>query len=567
MRFRWLALLGMSAAGLFSAAATCPTSMAQEPKTLDTPGLESSSKEGDEVVTVAIAPLDRLLPNINHVMRLVGAGAQGAIVNQAVNGYTSGLDRSRPIGALVALGESGIPVSVAALPISDLEEFLQGLELFGEPEDLGEGLYSMTLGANTVFAQYSAPWLFVSSSEESLEEVSVEAADRLNALSAKHDLLVEVNVQNIPDDLVDLITSNMRSGFEQTMQAQSEEMTEEELEATRASGEQMMENMEEIFESTEKFVVGLAIRPKDKVVALDFGTLFVDGSRYAKQLSDLKNAKASLAGLIKDDSMMTLKTFGIVAQEDMAQVENSLDTATKAAFKSIDESAKSSADAEKAKEYIKRLVKLITESGRQGQLEGAINVTTNPSLNIVAALSVADGKQVEALAADLAKDVGTSNTSIQVQLMTGKQGSVNLHKVAVTLPEEADDSARKVWGDVVNISIGTAPKAVYLAVGKNSDAALKSAIDGVAANPTSKAESVKMRLDLTQLLNFIQSIESNPVVDGMLSALSDDDDQIQIDSQVIERGAMNRLTIQEGVLKAISGGVKAGMAAQGGGDF
>jgi hypothetical protein len=96
---------------------------------------------------------------------------------------------------------------------------------------------------------------------------------------------------------------------------------------------------------------------------------------------------------------------------------------------------------------------------------------------------------------------------------------------------------------------------------------LKSAIDGVAANPTSKAESVKMRLDLTQLLNFIQSIESNPVVDGMLSALSDDDDQIQIDSQVIERGAMNRLTIQEGVLKAISGGVKAGMAAQGGGDF
>jgi hypothetical protein len=302
------------------------------------------------------------------------------------------------------------------------------------------------------------------------------------------------------------------------------------------------------------------------VVALDFGTLFVDGSRYANQLSDLKNAKASLAGLIKDDSMMTLKTFGIVAQEDMAQVESSLDTATKAAFKSIDENAQSSADAEKAKEYIKRLVKLITESGRQGQLEGAVNVTTNPSLNIVAALSVADGKQVEALAADLAKDVGTSNPSIQVQLMTGKQGSVNLHKVAVTLPEEADDSARKVWGDVVNISIGTAPKAVYLAVGKNSDAALKSAIDGVTANPTNKAESVKMRLDLTQLLNFIQSIESNPVVDGMLSALSDDDDQIQVDSQIIERGAMNRVTIQEGVLKAISGGVKAGMAAQGG-DF
>jgi hypothetical protein len=567
MRFRWLALAGLSAAGLMSTAAFCPSNaMAQDTQTLDTPGLDSSTSEGNEVVTVAIAPLDRLLPNITHVMRLVGAGAQSGIVNQAVNGYTSGVDRERPIGALVTLGESGVPVSVAALPISDLESFLGGLELFGEAEDLGEGLYSMSLGPNTIFAQHQGDWLFVSSSEESLEGVSVEAAARLDKMAAKHDLMVEVNVQNIPDDLIDLISSQMRSGFEQAMEAQADDMDEEELEASRASGEQMMKNFEEAMASTEKFVVGLGIRPKDKSVVLDFGTKFVEGSRYAKQVATLGDAKSTFAGLTKDDSMMTLKALSIVAPEDMAQVEMSLDTGLKAAYKTIEENAKNDADADKAKEYLDRLVKILVESGKQGQLETAVNVTTNPSLNIAAAISIADGTKVEALASDLAKEATSNNAPVKVELMTGKLNGVNLHKVSLTLPEDADDNARKVWGDVVTIALGTAPKALYIAVGKNADATLKASIEAVAAKPSGSAEQLKMRLDMTQLLNFIQSVESNPIVDGMLSAISSEDDQIMIDSQLIERGGLSRVTIQEGVLKAISGGVKAGMAAQGG-DF
>ena len=72
-----------------------------------------------------------------------------------------------------------------------------------------------------------------------------------------------------------------------------------------------------------------------------------------------------------------------------------------------------------------------------------------------------------------------------------------------------------------------------------------------------------MRMDMSQLLNFVQTFESNPIVDGMLSALSSGDDMVMIDSKVVDRGSVARLTIQEGVLKAIAGGVKAGMAGQG----
>jgi hypothetical protein len=50
----------------------------------------------------------------------------------------------------------------------------------------------------------------------------------------------------------------------------------------------------------------------------------------------------------------------------------------------------------------------------------------------------------------------------------------------------------------------------------------------------------------------------------MLSSLNGSDDMIMFDSQIIERGGVNRITIQDGVIKAAAGGVRAGMAAQGG---
>jgi hypothetical protein len=568
MKFRWLTVAGFSAASALSVAAFAPSTVcAQETNVLDVSGQSSSSEQGDEVVTVSIAPLDRLLPNVTYLMRLVGAGAQSGIVTQAVNGYTSGLDRARPIGAFVTLGDAGVPVSVAALPISDLDSFLGGLELFGEAEDLGDGLYSMSLGPNTIFAQHTGDWLFVSSSEESLEGVYGSSAERLDKMASQHDLLVEVNVQNIPDDLIDLLTSQMRSGFEQAIEAQSGDMEDEELEASRASGEQMMKNMEEIFTGTEKFVVGLGIRPKEKNMFIDFGSRFVDGSRFAKQMKSMESAKSKLSGFLSDESMMNYKALMLVAPEDMAQIESSLDAGIKAAYKQIDDNSNgNTAAAAKAKEYLDRLVKIFLESGKEGSVEIAANVATNPSLNVLLALSVADGTKVEQLAKDLATEASNANAPLTIELMSGKHQGFNLHRISAPLPENAPDEQRKIWGDSINVSIGTSPKGILLSVGKTAEASLKAAIDGVASNPNTAASPARMRMDMSQLLNFVQTFESNPIVDGMLSALSSGDDMVMIDSKVVDRGSVARFTIQEGVLKAIAGGVKAGMAGQGG-DF
>jgi signal transduction histidine kinase len=65
-----------------------------------------------------------------------------------------------------------------------------------------------------------------------------------------------------------------------------------------------------------------------------------------------------------------------------------------------------------------------------------------------------------------------------VKLNAGKHGNVSLHTITVDLPDSADESARDLFGgDKVNIVLGTAPKALYLAFGKDGEALLKKAID------------------------------------------------------------------------------------------
>jgi len=568
MRFRWLASAGLSAVGIFGTGAmvVAPSGrvVAQEPQILESFGLSDASASGTDVVTLSIAPLDRLLPDITHVMRTVGVGAQSGIITQAVNGYTSGVDRERPIGGFVKLGESGIPMGVIALPISDLDEFLGGLELFGEAEDLGDGLYSMNLGPNTLFAQHKGDWLFVSTAEDALEVLPADASGRLSKMSANNDIAFEVNVQNVPDELVDLLTSQMRTGFEQAMEAQSGDMSDDELEASREQGELMMKNLEESITSTERFVFGLGINPKQKNLTIDFGAQMVEGSRLAKQLGLMKSMKSAIAGYLSDSNMLTAKSMTIVGPEDVKQMEASMDQALTTVEKQIDDQISNPVAAEKVKEYVGRLVRILADSSKEGSVETALSVTTDPSLNIVAAFTLADGSKVEALAQDLANEASSAGAPVTVKLMSGKHQGANLHNVAVPLPDDADDKIRKIVGDNVNIAIATAPKAVYLSVGKTAEASLKTALDASASNKNVAGVPVRGRLSLTQLLNFIQSVESNPVIDGMLSSINSDEDAIMIDSQVVDRGGMNRITIEEGVLKAISGGVRAGMPGPGG---
>ena len=518
--------------------------------------------EDDSVVLIAMGPLDTLIPNIQHVARNVGAGAVAGGIVTAANQFLNGLDRARPFGVFVGFDDSNNPVPIGCLPVKDLEVFFDQLGTFGEANDLGNGLYEFSLG-RSIYAKKMGDWLFIAQSEDALENIQAGKANSLVKLIQKYDVRIQINPQNLPDDLVDFVISQMQAGVERGINANGD-MDADEAAAAKATSEQAIAQIQEGIEGTEKFIVGLTINKQEKKTILDFGSQFIADSKYAKQMEKAKTSKSAFTGIPQENSTMTLQTFQVVEPEEIAQLEKTLESSLKAAFNAIDQKSKDPNSAAKAKDFISRGVDILIESAKQGKLESAVDVSVESGLSVVASMGVSDGSKVEALASELAKEIAKETKDVQVQIGTGKHGGFNLHKVIGKLPPQADDSVRKIFGDSVTVAIGTSPKAVLIALGKNCDASLKSAIDRVASKPTGQAEMVKMRFGLTQLLNYIQSIEPTPVSEAMLSAATSGNDRVMIDSQSVERGAVVRLTLEDGVLKAIAAGVKVGQGAGGG---
>lgn len=559
MKFRWLsaavctATLGL--ATLHSPGQCHAQGKSTAPKAAT---VAAEKSEDGAVVVVAINAIDSLLPNIQHVARMVGAGAGAGIVTTTLNQFAGGLDRTRPFGVFVNIDESGQPAPIGCLPIDDLEQFFDQLSaVVGEPNDLGDGLYEFSIG-NTIYAKKVGKWLYVAQSEEALADVAANTGDVLVKMIQKYDVRIQVNPQNIPEEVIDFIVGQMQAGLEQGMAAQRANLDADDADSARATSEQMIAQMQEGIEGTEKMVIGLAINKQEKRTILDFGSQFVADSKYAKQMEKMKASKTTVGGVPQDASMMALQTFQLVAPDEIAQLEKALDGSLKAAFKSIDEGAKNPESAAKAKVLIEKAVDILMESAKLGKLESAVDVSVESDLNIVASVSVADGSKIESLASEISSELAKEKVPVQFKLNTGKHAGFNLHSVSIPLPPNAAEAAKKVFGSSVTMAIATGPKAVHIAVGKNCDASVKSAVDRSLAKPTAPAEMLKMRLVLSQLLNYIQRIEATPISEAMLNAAAAGNDRILVESQSMERGIIVRLSLEDGVMKAIAAGVKAG---------
>jgi len=558
MKFRWLsaavctATLGLAA---LSSPNQCQAqAKSSAPKAAAT--VVADETEDEAVVVVALNSIDSLLPNVQHLARLVGAGAAVGGVSSIVNQFVTGLDKARPFGVFVNLDENGQPSFVGCLPIEDIEQFFEQLgTVIGEPNDLGDGLYELGVGGNTIYAKKIGKWLYVGQTEESLDDLPENMADALPKMIQKYDIRIQVNPQNIPDELVDFLMAQAQEGLDRGME-QSGNVDPADAESTREASEKMMEQMQEAIEGTEKLVIGLAINKQEKRTVLDFGSQFVADSKFAKQIEKLKSSKTTVAGIPQDGSMMTLQAFQLVAPDEIEQIEKSLDVGLKTALKDADENMKKLAE---------EAVDILVESAKLGKMESAVDVSVGSALNIVTSVSVADGAKIEALAVKIAAELVEEKAPVQLKINSGKYAGFNLHSGKGTLPPRAPAAVKKIFGDAVTIAIATGPKSVHIAVGKDCDASVKSAIDRAAAKPSAPAEALKMRLVLSQLLNYIQSIEASPVSEAMLNAASatKDNDRIMVDSASIERGVIVRLSLEDGVMKAIAAGVKAGQAGGG----
>ncbi len=542
---------------------------------------------GQPTLIVSTSKIEQLMASVTYLLRAVNQPEIGGLATMTVNQYSQGLDRTRPFGVAVTLSPAGNPVPIVMLPVSDLKAFFAGLANFGQPEDLGSGLYTMDVGLRPVFAKQLDKWLIVSQQEDSVKDFKLVPAELLQKLSSRYDIGAKLDVQSIPKQMRDVLIGQIKDSYQRNSADQKARL-ERELEKAAASAstseekdaiakrkdamrvaEQVqmaqIDQIEDMVQNTKEVVLGLASDSANKQLYLEAATEFVAGSKMDAQLARSATAKTIFSGVQADGRAASIAFTDIMDPAQIPQIEQSVD----AAFDVLAKNSGNSANDQGVIELIKEVKLIVIKSIQSGIIDGATSISVQGGLNIVTASQIADGKQ---LAATLQKSlasikIGDSTPEVKFNAYTHQKASIHLGQLK--LPSDADETVRKIFSDTATFAIGTAEKSVYIAIGNQSEANLKATLDRVAAAPSAQGSPMNLQVELGSILSYVQTIQPSPIVDAMIQAAQNyaENDRLTIKTQLVPHGVVVRITVEEGILRAIGAAAKAGQGNRRGGGF
>lgn len=517
------------------------------------------------VAVLSIASWEKLKADTLYIAELVGQKdtVEGSLGFGQI--FLNGIDLKRPTGAFVTLSADGQPRVMAFIPVTKLDTVLKTFEAqIGKPSDGGDGLKQFDLpNGDSVYIKEVKGWAFASNDRDSFASLPADPVALLGKLPTTYDVAIKASVHDIPAELRQTAVDAIQAGLQQGLERSSGDDADRELQERlgNMSAKQFTQMIEELNEVT----VGWGVDKAQKATFVDFTMTAVDGSGLAQQMALLKDAKSGFAGFLLPDASVNLNGSTQMSKNEIEQNSTLLEVVRDRASKEIDNDAGLDATQRTAaKDLLGQFFGVLTDTVKGGKIDyGAALVLDEKKLNFAGGILVADGKKLEAAFAKLVELAKNEPDFPEVKLNAGKHGNVNLHTIAVDLPAEADEDARELFGgDKVQITLGTAPKALYLAFGQDGEAVLKKAIDASAQKAAQQVPPSQLNFFLKPIMRFAASMDKgdNPQLKAAAEAAANstvESDEINASTKPIPGGAIGRLQVTEGALKLIGEAVKA----------
>jgi hypothetical protein len=526
----------------------------------------AQDRDKPPAVIVSVASYDKMLADLRYGGDVAGASQYIGLLQFFAGAYAQSIDTTRPAGVLVDF-DGPMPVVTAFLPVKNLQRLLdQVADQLGPARDVGDGVKQLD-GPQPMFIKESGGFAFLTNSAERLAMLPANPLAALAGAEATYDLSVTVNVPSIPAELREMAIEQIREGYESQAEMQRlliENEADAELQERLARNG--IENIVKLIQQSDTFSLGWAIDPKTQSTYLDVSMTAIEGSELAGHMALLADAKTNFAGLLTP-AAVNVGVASTMSADDQEQVQMLLDTVLEKAESEIDADDDLAGDARvAAKDVLRSLMDVAKETVAEGIVDGGVMLMTQAdSLQFIAGMRVADGMKLEAAVKRLVELAKDEPDFPEVKLNALQHGGINFHTASLPLP---DETARRVFGDSLEVVLGTGPKSFYMSFGSGVIDLLKQSIDTSAQSPNKETLPSFVTVSLTPLLRFGARLEpNNDMLTSLLAALekSPGKDQISITAQPIPRGFTYRLDIQEGVLRMIGRAVEENL--QEGGDF
>jgi hypothetical protein len=242
---------------------------------------ELLAQNAKPAVVISIANSDKLLADVGYLTRAAGLPEMGGLVTLMAGPYLQGFDARRPAGVLLQFS-GPVPSGVAFLPITNLDQVVKQLEGNSiEVEDAGGGVKKVQLQRSIYFKQ-NGSWVFVSDAERALARLPSDPVASLGGLTDKYSLAVQVNVRSIDPAIIDMAVSELKAGFERSLEAEADQ---EKRQLQERVGRQSMESIVRLLQESDQLTIGWGVDSQAGKTYLDFTMTAVAGTKLAEQMA------------------------------------------------------------------------------------------------------------------------------------------------------------------------------------------------------------------------------------------------------------------------------------------
>lgn len=513
-------------------------------------------KAADTLAVVSIKPTDRLLTDAEYVLEATGTNGIAQFVMPTIKSFLQHVDGKRPIGMVLSVdGPEFIPLGF--LPVTDLDAFIEQIqEQVGPPTDAGDGIKEFQGPQQSIYVKEQNGWAFIGQNVESLSDLPKDPAKLLDGLDQKYDLAVQVHVNNVPDVYRQMAMDQIKAGLQQAQ-------LNTDSDAAKVTREQLEQQMEAIQEM-DVVTLGWQIDPEEKQTYLDMAVTATPGTKLAKQM-EMAQETTKYSGFVVPDAAMSANLSAVIPADQIQGQVAAFDELEESALKEIDSDTNlTDENARKAaKQIVTGFMGIVRETMKTGKIDSCMSVILKPkAMTLVSANHVASGTAVEDAVKQLVEMAKNEPeiTFSSVKFNAGEHAGVRLHTMALPIPE--DEYLRQVMGDQLEIVVGASDESAYFALGTDGMDYLKKMIDASSSSGGKKLDPMGMTISVTPILEFVDSIEPNPIVASLSQSIaaSEGKDRIQVKMTAIENGVTYRFAIEEGILRLIGQAVQMGGA-------
>jgi hypothetical protein len=513
---------------------------------------------------VAINNYTDLSKDLVYLLDLVGPPGTAQLVELQGAGFAEMLDTTKPIGVIVQPdGILGYKL-LAFIPTDNADLILQTLAGFGIiAESTPEGLTKIDAGGTSIYIKKGTGWAFVSNTKEALVTPPADPVALLGGLDKRYDVAIQGNIDAIPEVFKQLMVSQIEVGMQQSIQQPLPNETEDAFEARRAIAQQGMQDVQKMVNELEAITVGFNIDQTRQSVYLDFGITAKEGTDTAKQFA-YEDTTTQLAGFLTDSAAAQMNMSASFDTAQAEQVNISLEALRSASIAEIQNDP--TIPNEKLRSLAIKAISTFMDVGKATLSSGKIDMAgsmdlTDAGISVIAGAVVPQAEQLDQIVRDFVKIATEEDPSFpEVEIDAQKKGDTSFHVIRIPVPE-GEAEARSAFGDSVEISIGMGPDRVYMGIGKDNLKRLSAAIDASAADKGEKVSAVLLKCSVGKMLQFAAEQEQDLILQQAAAAAASvaGKDTASMELTSIKNGALYRIELEAGALKAIAIAIMAGL--------